>query len=65
MRARYTTSRVQVAVTFGFPSRSPPIQLLNRMMECSMGILGRPWLMSAESMRLQNFGRPSNTVSLK
>ena len=49
----------------GPSSRSPPIQLLNRMMECSMGILGRPWLMSAESMRLQNFGRPSNTVSLK
>ena len=26
MRARYTTSRVQVAVTNGLPSRSPPIQ---------------------------------------
>jgi hypothetical protein len=26
MRARYTTSRVHVAVTNGLPSRSPPIQ---------------------------------------
>ena len=55
-RARYTTSFVHVAVTFGFPSRSPPIQDEKRTIDRSKGMRSKPWFFSAVSMRLQNFG---------
>ena len=47
-----TTSRVVSAVTNGFPSLSPPIQLPNRNSDLSSGSLGCPICASAVSIRL-------------